>query len=92
MAQFIRDVHEAQAALGTGEKVPQPSELETRVVARRSIVAARDLAAGDVLAPADLAIKRPGDGLPPSQLEAVLGRRLAQPIGRDERLTPAHLA
>ena len=49
-----------------GRKRPQPSELDTRVAARRSIVAARALEPGETLTLDALAIKRPGGGLPPA--------------------------
>jgi N,N'-diacetyllegionaminate synthase len=58
----------------------------------RSIVAVRPLAAGAVLAREDLAIKKPGTGLPPSQLDAVVGRRLARAVAADQLLAPEDLA
>jgi N,N'-diacetyllegionaminate synthase len=62
-------------------------EVEMRPVARRSIVAARDLPAGHVLAEADLAFKRPGDGLPPADADKLIGKTLAQPLTADDLIT-----
>jgi N,N'-diacetyllegionaminate synthase len=62
-----------------------------RSVFGKSIVARRDLPAGTVLAESDLALKKPGDGLPPSRLAAVIGRTLATPLVADQALLELHL-
>jgi len=77
MVQGIRDV---QSALGDGVKRAVAEELSTAAVARRSLVAAQDLHAGTVLTESMVAIRRPGTGLPPSDLTRVLGRQLKQDI------------
>ena len=62
LAQMIVAIRGVEAALGDGKKVPRPSERDTRVVARRSLVAAEDIAAGDVLTAINMTARRPGDG------------------------------
>lgn len=57
----------------------------------KSIVARRDLSAGTVLAESDLALKKPGDGLPPSRLADVVGRTLRVPISADQAILDNHL-
>jgi len=52
----------------------------------RSLVARRALPAGAVLAAADLAIKKPGTGLPPERLADVVGRKLARAVEADQLL------
>jgi N,N'-diacetyllegionaminate synthase len=91
LAQLISRIREVEASLGTGQKEPQPSELETRVVARRSLVAARSLPAGATLTADALAIKRPGDGLAPDRLQEIIGRRLRRALDVDEQLREADL-
>jgi sialic acid synthase SpsE len=80
LTQGIRAV---EAALGHGRKEPAASEASTAAVARKSLVAARDLAPGTVLTKDCIAIKRPGTGLPPIMREYVIGRtiRTAVPAG-----------
>ncbi|HEU4369326.1 MAG TPA: N-acetylneuraminate synthase [Methylomirabilota bacterium] len=85
-AALVRGVRAVEAALGDGDKRPMPSELDTRAVARRSLVAARALPPGHRLGREDVAVKRPGTGIPPGELERVLGRRLARAVGADELL------
>jgi N-acetylneuraminate synthase/sialic acid synthase len=53
----------------------------------KKIVAARDLPAGHVLTEDDLALKSPGDGLPPYELERIVGRTLRHPVSADSALT-----
>ena len=57
----------------------------------KSIVARRPLAAGTVLSEDDLALKKPGDGLPPSRLAAVVGRTLRVALAADQALLESHL-
>jgi N,N'-diacetyllegionaminate synthase len=52
----------------------------------KSIVARKDLAAGAVLTDDDLALKKPGTGLPPSAWPQVLGKRLNRALSKDEEL------
>jgi N-acetylneuraminate synthase/N,N'-diacetyllegionaminate synthase len=90
-AALVRGVRAVEAALGDGDKRPMPSEIDTRAVARRSLVAARALPAGHRLARADVAIKRPGTGIAPGELDRVLGRRLTRALAADELLDWARL-
>jgi len=91
LRELIRRVRATEATLGDGRKAPQPAERDTRAIARRSIVAARAIAAGETLTADALAIKRPGGGLDPARLAELLGTRLTRPLCQDEQLTEAHL-
>lgn len=77
----------AWLALGTGRKACLGAEAPNLVPSRRSLCAARDLAAGTVLAASDLVALRPGTGLPPSSLPVVCGQTLVRAIGRGEPLS-----
>jgi len=91
LRELVDGIRTTTAMLGDGHKVAQPGEVATRAAARRSIVAARALAAGETLTAAALAIKRPGCGLAPARLPELVGARLARPLAQDEVLTEAHL-
>jgi len=92
LRELVERVRALELTLGDGRKRPQPSEEELRIVARRSIVAARPLAAGETLTIDALAIKRPGGGLAPDRLSSLVGARLTKALAADEQLTEAHLA
>ena len=83
MAAGIRD---AESALGDGRKDgPSPEEREEMyVLARRSLIAARDLPKGTVLDPSMITVKRPGFGIKPKDLDLVLGRALKVDVEEDE--------
>ncbi|HUE85069.1 MAG TPA: N-acetylneuraminate synthase, partial [Vicinamibacterales bacterium] len=66
--RMTHGIHAITAALGDGIKRPTPSELKTRVCVRKSLVAARDIAAGETLSEDVVAVRRPGDGLAPDML------------------------
>jgi N-acetylneuraminate synthase len=86
IARLVKDIRNIEAALGDGVKRPMPSELDTRAVARRSLVAARALPAGHRLTRDDIAIKRPGTGIPPADVDRLVGRTLGRGLASDELL------
>lgn len=77
---MIRGIRKVESALGDGRKTAAASELDTARVARRSLVAARDVSAGAVLERNMIVLKRPGTGLSPSLLGTVIGRRARRNI------------
>lgn len=80
LASMIGAVRDVRAALGDGRKVPAEPEHALAAVARRSLHAARDLPAGHTLTTDDVALLRPGSGLPAAALDALLGRSLRAPV------------
>jgi sialic acid synthase SpsE len=76
LSTMVQGMRGAEAALGDGIKVPVPSELPQRPLIRKAIVARYPLAVGHVLTEADLAFKRPLNGIEPFDLDKVLGRAL----------------
>lgn len=88
LVQAIRNV---EKAMGDGVKQPTAAERETMVIARKSLVAARDMAAGDALTINDIVIKRPGTGIPPEFVDVVAGMRLSRDVSRDTVLLWEHI-
>jgi len=86
LAALVRGVRTVESALGHGRKEPAASEANTAAVARRSLVAARDIPAGMAVTRELIAIKRPGYGLPPSALRYIIGRRTKARIPADTML------
>jgi len=84
MAALVHGIRNVEAALGDGEKRPMPSELDTLRVARKSLVAARAIRAGEHLVKDAVAIKRPGTGVSPADLERALGRRVRRDLAADD--------
>jgi len=76
-----------EAALGSGMKIPAPSEMETAKIARKSITATRDIAAGEIIGEEMLAIKRPGTGIAPKFLQSIVGKKTVAPIAENELIS-----
>lgn len=74
-AEYVRNVRVAEDALGNGSLGMIEVERDVRRVARRSLVASCEIAAGTVLSESHLAAKRPEGGIPPNRIDEVLGRR-----------------
>ncbi|MHC4065356.1 MAG: N-acetylneuraminate synthase family protein, partial [Planctomycetota bacterium] len=87
LARYIDTIREAEAALGTGCLDARACEQEVRRSARKSIVAARDIASDEVLTAESVTVKRPGGGLEPDLLDELLGRQAATPIAADTQLS-----
>lgn len=77
---MIGAIREVEAALGSATKTPSDAELAVRAVARRSVTAARDLAAGEVLGLGDIALLRPASGIAPKHRDELVGRTLARAV------------
>ena len=85
MRRFVRDLHRVPAALGDGVKRRLPSEERPLEKMGKKLVAARDLPAGHVLEPGDVEARSPADGgLPPYELDRLLGGTLLRPLGAQE--------
>lgn len=81
LGELVRSIRRVEQALGSGRKVPAPSEIETAKLARRSLVAARDIPAGATLEREMVAMRRPGIGLSPSAVDTLLGHQAMRDIG-----------
>jgi N-acetylneuraminate synthase/N,N'-diacetyllegionaminate synthase len=89
---FVESLRRVEAMIGRRAKQPTGSEEAALAWALKSLVAARPLAAGHVLAPDDLTAKRPGTGIPPNRIGELLGRRLRREVGADHLFAPDDLA
>lgn len=84
LAAMIAAAERTRRSLGSGLKVCLPAEQPNRVPSRRSLRAARDLAAAHVIGRDDIVSLRPGDGLEPMHWPALVGAILRRPVGRHE--------
>ena len=92
LRKLVRDLKRTRLALGYGATRSRTRARPTRSRrwARRSSPRGT-LPAGHVLRREDLALKSPGDGLPPYELDNVVGRVLRHPLSEDSELTFEHL-
>ena len=74
MSRLVSDIRFVEAALGTGEVVPDPDEEKYKPIARRRIVAKRDLEVGERLTEATVTFKRSSNGAYVSDWDRLAGR------------------
>ena len=70
---MVKAIRNIEVALGSGWKVPTPTEQQNRKIVRKSLVAAGDIACGTIITSEHLVIKRPGDGISPTRWDEVVG-------------------
>jgi len=87
MKKMVRDLRRARVAMGDGTKRRLPGEERPLYKMGKKLVAARDLPGGHILTLADVAIKSPNDGLPPYELDRVLGKTTRRPLRADQALS-----
>jgi len=83
LREYVDRVREAESAMGSGVLGMNPIESEVREIARKSIVSAADIHAGQNITVDMLTLKRPGTGLGSDDLARVIGRRALVDIPRD---------
>ena len=81
MVSAIRNI---ELALGDGHKTVSESERKNIVVARKSIVAAKNIKAGEVFNENNLTVKRPGNGISPMDWEKVIGKTAKKDFVEDQ--------
>ena len=86
-AEMVRAVRMAEKALGTGKKELFSSEMEIAKVARKSLVTSAFIKKGEMFTEQNLTTKRPGTGLPPKDLDTVIGTKASRDIPADTLLT-----
>lgn len=86
LGSLIASIRTVEAALGDGVKQPAPSELANRDAVRRSLHAAATIPAGAEISAELVVSLRPGDGIPPNELDRVLGRTARREIAAGDRI------
>ncbi len=81
---MIAAIRNIERALGDGIKRPTLSESKNKTVARKSLVAAMPIRAGEIFDVSNLAVKRPGTGLSPMRWDEVIGRTASRDFLPDE--------
>jgi N,N'-diacetyllegionaminate synthase len=81
---MIKGVRNVSQAMGDGVKGPSKSEMKNKVIARKSIVAARAIRCGEILGADNMATKRPGNGLSPMLWDSVVGKRALRDYEADD--------
>jgi sialic acid synthase len=91
LQRMVRDLHRARVSLGDGIKRCYESEKKPLYKMAKKIVAAHALPKGHVLSTSDLVMKSPNDGLPPYEIDKLLGKKLRRALQSDENVALADI-
>lgn len=81
---MVDSIRHIELALGNGMKQPAESEKKNMAVARKSIIASKDIKAGDIFTEENLTVKRPGDGISPMRWFGIIGKPAPRDFEEDE--------
>ena len=84
LASLVRGIRNVERAMGDGVKKCSEAERPNIIVARKSIVAKRDIKQGEVFTEENITTKRPGNGVSPMKWYEVLGTKAVRDFGEDE--------
>ena len=85
-SRMIRSIRNIDRALGSYDKIVSESEMRNITAARKSIVAAKAIRAGEVFTEDNLTTKRPGDGISPMKWFDVIGQKAKRDFAEDEKV------
>lgn len=86
LTQMVTAIRNIELAMGDGEKRPSTSEEKNISIARKSIVAAKEIKRGELLSSENLTVKRPGTGISPMEWDSILGLVAIRNFAPDEQI------
>lgn len=86
LTAMVAAVRKTELALGDGRKHVTESEAKNKPIARKSILAKRDIKKGETFTPENLTVKRPGYGISPMRWYDVLGKTAKRDFAEDEKI------
>ena len=87
LAAMTRGIRAVEIALGDGIKRPTDSEIKNRLPARKSIIAARAIRAGEIYDETNVTVKRPGDGISAMEWPRIIGRTAPRDFAAEEPIS-----
>tara|TARA_Y100001970_G_scaffold28717_2_gene35377 strand:+ start:154301 stop:155350 length:1050 start_codon:yes stop_codon:yes gene_type:complete len=87
LQKLVRDLGRASIAFGDGIKRPFDSEKKTMYKLGKKLVAANDMPIGHIIEEDDLAVKIPNDGLPPYEIDKIVGKKITRNVIKDENIS-----
>lgn len=84
LKKMVKAIRNIEKAMGNGVKKVSPSELKNKPIARKSIVAVRDIKNGEAFIEENITVKRPGTGINPMKWDKILGKIAKRDFKKDE--------
>jgi sialic acid synthase SpsE len=83
---MVNQIRELELALGSSIKSPAESEIKNTRIARKSIVASRDIEKGEIFSLSNLTVKRPANGISPINIWNFIGKTSSRKYKKDDML------
>lgn len=87
LKKMVKAIRNIEVALGSYEKKCRDEEKNTKIVARKSIVASKEIRKGEIITEDSITCKRPETGLKPIYIDEIIGRKVTEDILLDEQIT-----
>jgi N,N'-diacetyllegionaminate synthase len=84
LTSMVQDIRKIETALGSEIKKPTASEKKIMRLVRKSIVANQPIKKGTRLTEQIVSIKRPGTGIPPKELQNIIGKKTKSFVDKDQ--------
>ena len=84
---MVRSIRNIEQSMGDGIKRPSSSEAKNKPIARKSLVAAKPIRAGDQFTAENITAKRPASGISPMRWDEVIGRVAKRDFAADELIS-----
>ena len=81
---MIENIRTTELLIGNGIKVPNECEISNKAIARKSIVARKNIKIGDLFSSDNLCVKRPGTGISPMKWDNLIGKTSQQNYNIDD--------
>ncbi len=80
---MVKQIREIEEGMGSGIKKPGRNEMKSIAWARKSLIAADEIVEGETITHTKIAFKRPGTGIPPCDVDKVIGKKATKTIHKD---------
>lgn len=87
LKQMVKSIRNMEKAFGDGVKRCNKNEENTKTIARKSIVASKNIVKGENISYENITFKRPGNGMDPTFADEIIGKIAICDISVDEVIT-----
>ncbi|ASY11436.1 N,N'-diacetyllegionaminate synthase [Candidatus Planktophila dulcis] len=87
LTALVQSIRNIEIAMGDGVKRPMEAELANRNAARKSLVASREIAKGELFTLENVSVKRPGSGISPMEWDSIIGTVASKDFSEDDLIT-----
>ncbi len=84
LKEMVRAIRNIELAIGSDQKSPAESEIKNISIARKSIIALKNIKKGDIFTEENITVKRPGNGISPMRWFEVIGQKAVRDFNEDE--------